>query len=77
MPTGAHFKIQFCNVNIYIAVENHDEIEQENESFGGKIFESLLLPAAFPTILFDITTEYRYSLRKNQLMYFRVQSKIN
>ena len=25
----------------YQVIENHDEIEQENESFGGKIFESL------------------------------------
>ena len=37
MALGADFKTYFCN----LISEHHDEIEQENESLGGKIFESL------------------------------------
>ena len=38
---GHILKYSFVLQCKYLVTENHDEIEQENESFGGKIFESL------------------------------------
>ena len=37
MATWADFQTYYCK----LILENRDEIEQENDSFGGKIFESL------------------------------------